>query len=165
VRHLPAPDARTVSCQIESIGFEPPPAPPSRVERFAEDLRNPLLQASGVYGDGWVGPVASLRLVQPPDQDELTVRGMVPQIGDAAAGGEPFRTELIVLIDGHEAARQPVSPGPFEVHAAVPAPAIDSAGPHQVELRFSVTQVLPSPDGRSVGARLSFIGFAPPGEP
>jgi hypothetical protein len=161
--HLPAPDARAVACQIHSIGFEPPPVPPSRVERFATDLRNPLLMASGLYGDGWAGPVASLQLAQPGDADEITIRGMVPQIGQATA--EPFRAELVVVIDGKEAVRQSVSPGPLEMRVAMPAAATDLDGARKVELRFSAAQTLPPPDGRSVGARLSFIGFASPGEP
>jgi hypothetical protein len=163
VTHLPAPDARAVACQIHSIGFEAPPAPPSRLERFDTDLRNPLLKASGMYGDGWVGAAASLQLAQPGDADEITIRGMVPQIGQATA--EPFRAELVVVIDGKEAVRQSVSPGPLEMRVAMPAAATDLDGARKVELRFSAAQTLPPPDGRSVGARLSFIGFASPGEP
>lgn len=159
---LAPPDPRTVSCQLTSIGFEPPPAPPTRLTRFPEDLRHPLLVPSGVYDDGWVAPTSSMRLRCPPESDELTVRGMVPRIGDDAA----FQSEMIVLIDGQEVGRQAVKPGPVELRFPLPPPeeAADPTNVALVELRFSTAQTLPA-DGRSIGARLSLIGFTSPNEP
>ena len=162
VQQLPAPDTRAVSCQLISVGFEPASTAPSRVQQFPGDLRLPLLRVSGIFDDGWVGQVATLRLGQPEDADELTVRGTVPQIGDAT--GEPFRAEVVVLVDGQEVARQPVAPGEMELRVPV-APRGDAVDGRQVELRFSSTQTLPSGDGRQVGARLSFIGFTSLNEP
>jgi hypothetical protein len=163
VQRLPAPDTRLVACQVTSVGFEPPSGPPSRVKRFPEDVRNSLLKASGLYEDGWVGATASLQLSQPDDSDELVVRGTVPQIGDRTA--EAYQAEMILLVDGQELARQAVTSGPIDLRVAVPATTSDAAEARHVELRFSATQVLPAPDGRGVGARLSFIGFSTPGGP
>ena len=162
VTHPPAPDARAVACQIHSIGFEAPPAPPSRVERFDADLKNPLLKASGLYGDGWVGPVASLQLAQPGDADEITIRGMVPQIGPATA--EPFLAELVVVIDGKEAARQSVSAGPLEMHVGAPRGRDGPRRAEEVELCFGL-RILFLPPTAGARARLPFIGFPPYGEP
>jgi hypothetical protein len=116
-----------------------------------------LLKATGLDEDGWAAKVASLQLTQPLDADELTLRGMVPQI--AGAGDGAFQSELVVLVDGNEAGRKSVSPGPLEMHLPVPEGTPDGPRPRHVELRFSATQPLPPPDRRDVGARFDFIGF------
>jgi hypothetical protein len=156
-QRLPAPDSRTVGAKLTSIGFERPPEPPSWVSKFPEDLKNPLLGATGMSDDRWAAPTVTAKLSQPADAGEFVVRGMVPQV----APGAPASTDVVVVIDGREAGRQTVAAGPFELRITMPLPTGQTAAAHQVELRFSNPQTLPAPDGRTIGAQLTAFGFPP----
>jgi hypothetical protein len=158
VQRLPAPDGRLAGAKLTSIGFEPPAAPPSWVAKFPDDLKNPEVAATGVSDDRWAAPKVAATLYQPADCDEFVVRGIVPQV----AAGPTFTTDVVVMLDGREAARQMVPAGPFEVRIPVPLPTSDAPVRHAVELRFSNAQTFPAPDGRTVGARLEAFGFPPP---
>jgi hypothetical protein len=103
-----------------------------------------------VSGDGWLARAVSFDLAQPQSPTALVVRGMVPLIGDPA-----FTTELQVLLDGQEIARQTLGLGDFEVRGPTPS----GPGTRHVELRFSADQQLPAPDGRTVTARVQSVGF------
>jgi hypothetical protein len=143
--------ARDVSVisEEEYAAFQPPPA----VRNFPADLTNPQLEYSGFFEEGWVGAEAKLRVARQRPDDSCVVRGTVPGV----TGGEGFRTELTLLIDGAPAARRVLGPGDFELRA----PGGTGTGPRWVELRFSQTQVLPAPDGRSCAAQVRFAGFEP----
>lgn len=156
-QQLPAGDGRAVGALLKSIGFTPEPLPPTTLARFPDDLKKPLVQATGVYDDGWIGQTASLQVTQPPDSATLFVSGMVPKIADAAT----FATDLTVLVDGTEVGRKTLGLDRFSVTFAVPPPASAVGVARRVELRFSAVQALPPPDGRSVGARLESLGFDP----
>ena len=123
---------------------------PSRLDRIPADLTNPVLQLSGIYPDGWIGPAASLMLQQPGGDQVLTVRGMVPKIADTA-----FRTDIELLVDDTTVTRQSVGTGSFQLSARVAG----RAGRRRVHLAISSLQQLPGEDGRKVGALLQFIGF------
>jgi hypothetical protein len=131
--------------------------PPESVARFPADLAHPHLEFSGFYEEGWLGPGARVRLTQADAALECVIRGMIPGL----PGAEGFRTELTVLLDGTPVERRTLGPGDFEVRA----PGAREAGPHWIELRFSRSQVLPAPDGRTATALVRFIGFEPSRSP
>jgi hypothetical protein len=147
--------ARNISVlsEEEYAAFRPPEA----VREFPAGLTHPQLEYTGFFETGWVGAESRMRLTQGEPGRDCVVRGMVPGL----PGGEGFRTELTVLIDGAPAARRLLGPGEFEVRVAG-GPA---AGPRWVELRFSQVQTLPEPDGRPAAALVRFIGFEPRQEP
>lgn len=161
-QQLPS-DGRSVGAQITSIGFIPAPSPPARLEQFPADLKKPLIEASGVYDDGWLAESATFQLAQPADGESITISGMVPRIGS----DDGFTTDVVVLVDGVEVARKTVGLDRFTIDAAVPpaaAPPSSEVAPRRVGVQFSRVQSLPAPDGRAVGARLLFAGFPAPGE-
>lgn len=124
---------------------------PSKLDRLPAELTNPALRISGIYEDAWVGEKGSLDLEQRKGDEIVSIRGTVPQIGDAH-----FQIELELRLDDQALAHWDLRPGDFAVSAPVPT----GAGTRRVALEFSRSQQLPG-DGRSVGARLSFIGFEP----
>lgn len=123
---------------------------PASVNRFPDHLSNPALQLSGVYQDAWAGPAAALNLAQPATRQVLAIRGTVPRIDS-----DEFRTEVDVSLNGRLAACESLGIGEF----ALEIPADVSVGRHRIFIAFSKTQVLPGADGRSVGAKLAFVGF------
>jgi hypothetical protein len=125
-------------------------AEPASVSRFPQDLARPALQASGISEDGWTAATATLNLAQPAAGHVLAIRGMVPRIDN-----DRFRTEVRVAVDGRSVGQEPLGTGEF----ALEIPTGGQPGPHRVALSFSETQKLPGGDGRSVGAKLAFVGF------
>jgi hypothetical protein len=158
-QNLPAADGRTVTARLSFLGFAPSPKPPSRLEQFPQDLRLPLVQAAGVYDDGWVGPAASFQLDEPLDAWCLEVSGMVPQIGDASG----FKTEAVILLDGKEIDRRNLGVGQFDIRLPL-TPQAAGESTRRIELKFSAVQTLPAPDDRNVAARLTAVRFATVGE-
>ncbi|MHB8626469.1 MAG: hypothetical protein ACYDEO_09715 [Aggregatilineales bacterium] len=157
-QQLPAPDGRPVAALLSFIGFETPASaaattPPTFLKSFPQDLSNPDLDYSGIYGDGWATESGFVRLTQPEDANALIVRGTVPMVN-----ASDFSTEVSVLVDGQEVGRQTLGIGHFELRLLVSA----QAGPHQIDLRFSKGQQLPAPDGRPAAALLSFVGYETP---
>lgn len=150
-------DGRHVAALIQFAGFEPPDEaksrPPAKLDTFPADLSHPKLVREGLDVDGWAGPKCRVRLTQATPNADAVVRGMVPLV----AGNEGFRTELVLSVDGVEVARRVLAPGAFELRA----PAGKMAQARWVECRFTHTQTLPPPDGRSTCAHLRFIGFEP----
>jgi hypothetical protein len=116
-------------------------------------LKKPVVKAVGVSEDGWLAQGVSFQLTQPAEAESLTVAAMVPKIGT----DDGFTTELVVSIDGREAARKSIGLGRFEIEVPVP-PAADPAT-RRIELKFSKVQSLPPPDGRAVGAQLISAAF------
>jgi hypothetical protein len=123
---------------------------PSVVDAFPAGLANPNLEYSGLYEDGWSSEDASLVLDRPNPESQLVVRGRLPSVGVS-----DFKSRLNVVVNGHPAAEQDLTSGPFQL--IVPAPS--GTGRTHVELHFSATQRLPGADGRPVGAMLTSIGF------
>jgi hypothetical protein len=126
---------------------------PSRLERIPGDLANPALQVTEIYPDGWIGETGSLMLQQPGGDQAITVRGMVPKIGEGA-----FATEVELKVDEKAVARQTVGTGDFRVSGRVP----EGKGSRKITIAFASLQELPGGDGRQVGARLQFVGFEAP---
>jgi len=125
---------------------------PSSVRQFPGDLRNPNLEFSGVYEDGWVSEAAFFELTQPPSATTVSVRGLLPLVGDST-----FTCDMKVLIDGQLVANKTLRPGAFEVDVPVATP----PGKHRVDLRFSRLQRLVAPDTRPVGSLLQSVEFTP----
>jgi hypothetical protein len=138
-------------------------APPSRVEGFtparSNPLRNPDLEYSGMYEDGWLSPETYFRLTQPAGADEAAVKINVP---DGLA--PDFHTDLTLTVDGAEVWKGTLGPGEFALRRPVPSSAASRV--RELRLRFSRPLHLPAPDGRPVGAILVSAGFeakpAPP---
>lgn len=151
---FPAPDGRRAVAHVRSIGIEPRDEarsrPPARLAAFPDDLSHPKLEQSGVFVDGWTGPVFRARLSAAPGA-EVVVRGTVPGITPE------FRTGVAVLLDGAAVAEREVGNGDFEIRA----PAGAAPGPRWVEVRVSRPQTLPAPDGRTAGVFLKALGFEP----
>ncbi|HYR89116.1 MAG TPA: hypothetical protein VE422_33885 [Terriglobia bacterium] len=128
----------------------PGSGPPSRLNDVPKDLTNPQLDANGIYPDGWTAAAASFSLEQPADTQFLLIRGTIPEIGKT-----DFQTEASLIIDGREIARRQLAAGNFELLT----PVTQGAGKRRIGLVFSRSQDLPEGDTRSVGARLTFVGF------
>src|SRR6185295_10990324 len=82
--------------------------PPSQLSRFPADLSDPGVEATGIYPDGWTGDTSSAVLQQPGGEQVLTIRGMVPAVGNA-----DFHTAVELRIDNHSVVRQSVGLGDF----------------------------------------------------
>jgi hypothetical protein len=124
--------------------------PPSAITSFPDSLNVPTLEFSGLYEDGWTGEDVYAVLQQPPDNQMLQVRGMLPLVTSDYLG-----TSVSVNIDGHEVANRWVDQGEFTL--CVP---IDRAERRRkVELRFAQPQQFPLGDSRPVGALLRYFGF------
>ena len=127
-------------------------APPRSVSRFPGDLANRALEYSGIYEDGWIAERAGVQLARPAGGGRLAVRGM--RLPDPAG---VVVADAVVLVDGGEAARQPIATRDFTITVDVPP------GPARVriDLRISTLARLPPPDGRTLGALVRSIGFEP----
>lgn len=123
---------------------------PSQVSRFPGDLKNPKLQASGIYDDGWIAETASVNLQRPAGEQAIALRGMVPKIVNA-----DFTTEVVMAVNSQEVARRTVGAGDFQLAGVVTG----VPGPRRVTVTFSKAQELPGTDERMVGAHATFIGF------
>jgi hypothetical protein len=157
LQNLPHRDRRPVAALMTFVGFESPPAPPVRVEKFPDDVHtNALLAPAGLYADGWVAPQTTMRLSQPPGHGYIELKGEVPNIGDGS-----FETTVRVRVDGRQVGEQSLRVGRFELAFEALGESAGAPGPRQVELEFTAAQQLPAGDGRTVSARLFAIGFAP----
>lgn len=123
---------------------------PSKLEHLPDGLGNQSVEASGIYPDAWVAKNGSLTLRQPGGHQVLSVRGMVPQVGDAG-----FRSDLELIVNDRAVGRWNVGVGEFSFAAPVPP----GDGTRRVGITFDKLQELPGGDGRMVGARLTSIGF------
>ncbi len=148
---LPDPDGRRVAARLTSVGFEAPSRPPERLAAFPADLSHPKSKPVGIHPDGWSASALAATLWQPGPGHAVVVRGQVPEV----AGNFGYRTRLTVSVDGVELATRDLGTGDFEVRV----PAGNAAGARRVECRFSNSQALPPPDGRTVGALLRSVGF------
>jgi hypothetical protein len=146
-----APALLAILC---SCGGSPSGSLPSQVSRFPDDLTNPKLEVLGIYQDGWVDKTGSVKLQQPAGEQALSFRGTVPKIGDA-----DFHTDVELKVNDKGIAHQSVGIGDF--HIAVPVGT--GVGERRVTVAFSAAQQLPAGDGRTVGARVKFIGFVSAG--
>jgi hypothetical protein len=126
--------------------------PPSRLSQFPADLQDPKVELSGIYEDAWVEEEGSATLEQPPGDQALSVRGMVPNLGNPN-----FETTVELRVDDKRVGTKTVRPGEFEFSA----PTASGSAKRRITVAFSPVQQLPGGDGRMVGARLQFLGFEP----
>lgn len=128
-------------------------APPSQLRRFPADLSNAKLDFSGIFQDAWTEESGAVTLQQPSGEQALTIRAMVPNLGDTS-----FQTTVGLSIDNVSIGSKTVGVGDFELSLA----AASAAGKHRIVVTFTKVQQLPAGDGRTVGARLAFLGFERP---
>lgn len=135
---------------VSGCGSSGPSGPIEAISKFPADLRNAEVHASGIYDDGWVAEHAELDLSQSSGDLALSIRGMVPKVGDGS-----FHADVDVKVDSKTVAHQTIGVGDFNVSAALDP----GAGKRHVTVDFSAFQTLPAGDGREVGGKLSFVGF------
>ena len=116
-------------------------------------LAGPDQNASGLQPDGWIADTSSFELTRPDAPSIVVIGGMVPLLGDPT-----FTTELCVLIDGEEVARELCGVGRFRLRVPVP----QDREQWRFELHFSDVQHLPEPDGRTVAAQVRLVQFEAP---
>jgi lipopolysaccharide transport system permease protein len=116
-------------------------------------LASPNQNASGLQPDGWIADASSFELTRPDAPSIVVIGGMVPLLGDPT-----FTTELRVLVDGEEVARELCGVGRFRLCVPVP----QNREQWRFELRFSDVQHLPEPDGRPVAAQVRLVQFEAP---
>ena len=152
VQRFPDADQRPVAAVIQEIGFDggANETPPEYLGELPAALVQPGVWAAGLARDGWIGDQSFFVFTAPDAPSDIVVRGSVPGLADTT-----FKTELRVLVDGHEAARKLIGIEEFELRAPAPY----GPGRHRVELHFSAVQQLPFPDGRSMAALIRFVGF------
>lgn len=126
-------------------------ATPQNVSRFPDDLRDPNLEFSGIYEDGWASEDSYFVLRSTESKSTLRVRGLLPLVGN-----EFFQTDLCPKLDGRDLECRTLSIGTFTYSYQLPK---SSTGKHKIELRFSHYQVLQHGDQRPLGMKIRFIGF------
>jgi len=122
-------------------------AAPARVRRFPADLRDPSLEYSGIYEDGWVAERSFVTL-RAGDAGRLVIRA------DVLRRAQP---SLQVLVDGRTVLSKRVAAGSLEVNVPVSA----SRTRRRVELVWDGATRLSAPDLRPVAALLEFVGIVP----
>ena len=126
--------------------------PPSELKRFPQDLANVDLEFSGLYEDGYLSEESIYVLQAHDTATRFRISGLVPQVE-----GKPFETTMEVRIDSKIVAKQDLAIGEFSLE--VPISPTSGNGIRKIEVRYSGAQRLPGRDGRSVAAKLSFLGF------
>ena len=119
---------------------------PSQVDSFPRDLRNPDLQYSGIFEDGWLGQTSSVTL-RPGPESALVLRATTLPI--------PLE-HLTVLVNGVVRVSRSVPDGTL----ALDMPIGPSRVPRTVVLRWTKTERLSSDDPRQASAHLSYLGLA-----
>jgi hypothetical protein len=125
-------------------------SPPSAIAAFPRGLRDPDLEFSGIYEDGWASEHATATLQAPRGgRATFAVRGSLPAL--------PGVTDSVihVKIDGVEMVSQPIASGEFAVTADVNA----DGRRHRIELSFERAFRLPNGDDRIASALLSYVGY------
>ncbi len=132
---------------IDSEQYDQLPAP-TQVSHFPADLDNKALEYSGIYEDSWLAEESFLQLRQPARRAQLSIRAMVPPLGQKP-------TRLHVFVDGSPVAEAALHPGDNEVTAMLDGP----VARRRVDLHFDSVAALPGSDGRLVSAQLKYVGF------
>jgi hypothetical protein len=129
---------------------------PQRISNFPAALRDPALEYSGIYEDGWLSEQSYVVLDGPLRRESSTLRltGMLPGIGDM-----DFKTTLKISINGNLVYQ--AQHGPGEIKLALPLSSVyfrpgDKA---LVLIQSSALQRLPDEDGRPVSIHLDYLGY------
>lgn len=124
--------------------------PPSRVRNFPEDLANKNLEYSGIYEDGWIAESATVRLASRGLRGQFVVAGQTPW--DPEISGV---SEILILIDGIEKARYPLTRGSF----SIPLFLEPTEKPISVEIQVNGALPLGSEDRRPASVKLTYLGW------
>jgi hypothetical protein len=127
--------------------------PPCSISQFPTDLKNPDLEYSGIFEDGWISKAAFFNFTQPAKKANLVIKGTIQPIYKNL-----ISTQLTVYLDGKKLIAKNLSLGNF----LLLIPISDYKTHRKVELHFSKIQILPDNDERPVAAKMQFIGFEEP---
>jgi hypothetical protein len=141
-------DPRLLTSYVRDVSLVSPAAyakieRPSAIAAFPHALGDSGLEYSGIFEDGWVGSEAYAVLAGGPPT-RLIVDAQVLSAGQ----------RLTVLVNGRVRARRATAPGADRLTIAIPA----TTKPRRIDLRWSGATRLAPPDGRTVAARLVFLG-------
>jgi hypothetical protein len=126
---------------------------PRSLSRFPLDLvRADGLEFSGIYEDGWLSPDSEFILGAARAGESVRIRGYVPELPGAKAGGE-----LVITINRGLAFRVSAPPGPFSWVVPVAEPGKTT----RVALHFTSGGPLPNGDGRPAAAKLDSLDIGP----
>lgn len=144
-------DPRSLTSFVRDVSLVSPAQyrdfrPPMAIRRFPADLANPNLEYSGISEDGWVAAASYVQLAGGPPT-RLAIHAVVPP------GRQEQRVRIVV--NGRVIASRNVEPGLLDLTIPLPA----SSGRRKIELRWLSVVRLPLPDGRTVTARLTFLGL------
>ena len=122
--------------------------PPSAVSHFPDDLKNPSLEYSGVYEDGWISPSSFFVLSSKPKNKMIRIIGFVPNID-----GVPYNGSLSISVDDQIVSTLPLNVGKFDftVSHTVDGPKV------KIGLNFSSALFLPGDDGRVIGGKIQRV--------
>jgi hypothetical protein len=125
---------------------------PREISSFPDDLALArTLEFTGSYEDGWLSSHAKFVLAGSGGGNFVRMRSVIPEVKGTALGSG----KVAVAINGVHICDVPAPLGTNDWLIPVPASAPKTA----VELKFSASAVLPSPDERSVGAHLEYLGI------
>jgi hypothetical protein len=120
---------------------------------FPADLLGPdAVEYSGLYEDGWMAAEGFVVLGPVAAGETISVLGERPLLANA-----PQQMEAELRIDGAPPQRITIAPGPFRLELRAP----QAARRIRVELRFSHTGVLRSPDDRPASVHIRSIQIEP----
>jgi hypothetical protein len=128
---------------------------PREISNFPDDLALARgLEFAGAYEDGWLSPHAKFILAGAKPGELLRIRGLVPEVRNSTLGTGTVR----IAINGVELGELPAPLGTFDWLLPIPNP----AGTTTIDLQFTATALLPSPDERPAGAQLLYLGVVTP---
>lgn len=125
--------------------------PPHKIDNLLVDLRNPALQYSGIFEDGWLSEESFFILAPEKNSKFFVLKGMIPQIKK----NSDFKTTLTVKVAGKEIAQKELGLGAFEIKI----PTENVVNEQRIDLSFSNYQQFAGRDGRYITARINFLGF------
>jgi hypothetical protein len=120
---------------------------PRAIRSVPGGLANLGLEYSGIYEDGWIARESYAQL-SAGGPDRLVIHALIPT-------GTPGQ-HLRLFVNGLLLQSRSVRPGELDLNLPLPA----SSGRRKIELRWTRLIRLPVPDGRSVAARLTFLGLS-----
>ena len=126
---------------------------PRSLSHFPLDLvQADGLEFSGIYEDGWLSPDSEVILGAARSGESVRLRGYVPVLPGAKAGGE-----MLITINGGPAFRVSAPPGSFNWVVPVAVPGRTT----RVALHFTAGGLLPNGDGRPAAAKLESLDIGP----
>jgi hypothetical protein len=125
---------------------------PSKIENFPNDLTKFGTIYSGFYEDGWISKDSSI-LLDSGNKSNFQLKGVIPRLNDTNTNQPSVKIYLNDQIYGAFT----LSEGEFIID--VPLQGKNLQNRVRVDLKFSYSNPLPSPDLRPVSAKILFLGF------